>query len=379
MANLIGLFISCACVFAIGLSYVYYPIIRRLTLQKAEEKESQTIPDSMSVAIIFAAYNESEVIEEKITSIFNTAYKQDLVEVWVGSDKSTDGTDEIVKRLQKNYPNLNLFRTEGRAGKSAIMNVLASKTSADILIATDANIIFEPHTIPELIIPLSQSNVGAVAGTLQYKGSINNGTAKAEGSYLNIENTIRLSESQNFGFCLGMEGGLYAIRAELWEAIPKATFMEDFFQTMQLLSRGYNISFNPKAIGLEDVSTSLDEEFKRKIRISLGNFQNLKRFKGLLVKKPYPLGYAFLVHKVLRWVTPHLLVVLMVSLLLNPVTFYAGLALLAFFLLQFIAIKFKIHGPLAYFCAMNVAMLIGYFRYMKGVSSSVWEPTKRSQ
>ena len=163
---------------AIGLTYVYYPIIRRLTLRKAEEKESQTIPDTMSVAIIFAAYNESEVIEEKITSIFNTAYKQDLVEVWVGSDKSTDGTDEIVKRLQKNHPNLNLFRTEGRAGKSAIMNVLASKTSADILIATDANIIFNP-THSELIIPLSQSNV-AVAGTLQYKGSINNGTAKAE-------------------------------------------------------------------------------------------------------------------------------------------------------------------------------------------------------
>lgn len=379
MANLIGLFISCACVFAIGLSYVYYPIIRRLTLRKAAGKDQRPVPDKLSVAIIFAAYNESEVIEEKITSIFNTVYQEHLIEVWVGSDKSTDGTDEIVKRLQKNYPNLHLYRTEGRAGKSAIMNILASKTSADILIATDANIIFEPHTIPELLFPLAQSNIGAVAGTLQYKGPIENGTARTEGSYLNIENSIRLSESQNFGFCLGMEGGLYAIRAALWKAIPEATFMEDFFQTMQLLSRGYNISFNPKAVGLEDVSTSLDEEFKRKIRISLGNFQNLKRFKGLLISRPYPLGYAFLLHKVLRWVTPHLLVVLMLSLLLTPLTLYAGLALLAFFLLQFIAIKFKMHGPLAYFCAMNVAMLIGYFRYMKGVSSSVWEPTKRSQ
>jgi len=36
-------------------------------------------------------------------------------------------------------------------------------------------------------------------------------------------------------------------------------------------------------------------------------------------------------------------------------------------------------GPLVYFCAMNLAMLQGYLTYLQGVSSSVWQPTKRNQ
>ena len=115
--------------------------------------------------------------------------------------------------------------------------------------------------------------VAAVAGALTYSGKASNNTAKTEGAYLNLENAIRQSESQCFGFCLGMEGGLYAIRKNMWKPIPKATFMEDFFQTMQLLVDDYNIAFNPKAIGYEEVSTSLDEEFKRKSEYHWATFK----------------------------------------------------------------------------------------------------------
>ena len=51
----------------------------------------------------------------------------------------------------------------------------------------------------------------------------------------------------------------------LWSVIPAATFMEDFFQTMKIVEKQYQIVFNPKAIGLEEVSTSLAEEYKRKL------------------------------------------------------------------------------------------------------------------
>lgn len=99
----------------------------------------------------------------------------------------------------------------------------------------------------------------------------------------------------------------------------------------------------------------------------------------MLFKKFWPLGYAFLLHKVLRWFTPHIIIVLLLALILNPFTQIYGLVLLAILPVQFLLVKFKIHGPIAYFCAMNAAMLIGHFRYLKGVSSSVWEPTKRIQ
>lgn len=362
----------------IGLTYGLYPAVRLMRLRRSKQGP-QDLEFQPEVSIIFAAYNEKEVIEEKIHSIYATGYDTTKISVFIGSDQSNDGTDEIITSLQSKYPSLHLYRTTERTGKSGIMNILAEKATGSILIATDANIIFKEDTIVQLIASFHSEKVAAVAGALTYSGKASNNTAKTEGAYLNLENAIRQSESQCFGFCLGMEGGLYAIRKNLWKPIPKATFMEDFFQTMQLLVNDYQIAFNPKAIGYEEVSTSLDEEFKRKIRISLGNFQNLKRFRSMLFKKFWPLGYAFLLHKVLRWFTPHIIIVLLLALVLNPFTQIYGLVLLAILPVQFLLVKFKIHGPIAYFCAMNAAMLIGHFRYLKGVSSSVWEPTKRIQ
>ena len=377
MAEIIGLFVASLCILLIGLTYVVYPAIRLLRLK--DQPTFSAPAHRPSVSIIFAAYNEKVVIEEKIRSIYDSKYDLDKISVLVGSDMSTDGTDEIIIRLQSEFPNLHLHRTEKRTGKSGIMNMLADKATGEILIATDANIIFKHDTISQLVQSFASEQIGAVAGALTYKGNSDNSTAKSEGIYLNLENKIRLSESQCFGFCLGMEGGLYAIRKSLWAPIPPATFMEDFFQTMQILGRKKKIKFNPSAIGYEDVSTSLYEEFKRKIRISLGNFQNLKRFKNVLWKSTYPLGYAFLLHKILRWFTPHIIIVLLAALIFNPLTTIIGLILFGVLLLQFILVKFNMHGPITYFCAMNLAMLLGHLKYLKGVSSSVWEPTKRIQ
>jgi cellulose synthase/poly-beta-1,6-N-acetylglucosamine synthase-like glycosyltransferase len=377
MAEIIGLIVASICILLIGLTYVVYPAIRLVRLKV--QTEPSTLVYRPSVTIIFAAFNEKIVIEEKIRSIYNSDYELDKISVLIGSDMSNDGTDEIIIRLQSEFPNLYLHRTEKRTGKSGIMNILAEKATGEILIATDANIIFKQDTIDQLVRSFTSNQIGAVAGALTYRGNSKNGTAKNEGVYLNLENKIKLSESQNFGFCLGMEGGLYAIRKKLWAPIPPATFMEDFFQTMQLLVQNKAIKFNPLAIGYEDVSTSLEEEFKRKIRISLGNFQNLKRFKEVLWKSFFPLGYAFLLHKVLRWFTPHIIIVLLAALLLNPPTMFLGLTMLGLLLLQFILVKFNMHGPITYFCAMNLAMLLGHLKYLKGVSSSVWEPTKRIQ
>ena len=325
MAEIIGLFVASLCILLIGLTYVVYPAIRLLRLK--DQPTFSAPAHRPSVSIIFAAYNEKVVIEEKIRSIYDSKYDLDKISVLVGSDMSTDGTDEIIIRLQSEFPNLHLHRTEKRTGKSGIMNMLADKATGEILIATDANIIFKHDTISQLVQSFASEQIGAVAGALTYKGNSDNSTAKSEGIYLNLENKIRLSESQCFGFCLGMEGGLYAIRKSLWAPIPPATFMEDFFQTMQILGRKKKIKFNPLAIGYEDVSTSLYEEFKRKIRISLGNFQNLKRFKNVLWKSTYPLGYAFLLHKILRWFTPHIIIVLLAALLFNPLTTIIGLIL----------------------------------------------------
>ena len=370
--------ISLAALCLIGLTYVVYPLWQLTFPGRPIDFTGAFTPPS--VCIVFAAYNEASIIEAKIRSIYNTRYPIDRVSVWIGSDLSTDGTDDIIRELQHEFPQLHLHVNERRSGKSATINALVDQTDAEVIIATDENILFKEATIEELVRPIALQIATAVAGTLAYEaGGVSNSTASNEKAYLSIENLIRRAESRKHGICFGMEGGLYSMRKSFWQPIPPNTFMEDFFQTVQLISRDQKVLFNEAAIGLEDVSTSLKEEYKRKIRISIGNWQNLMRFYPLIAKHIYPFGVLFLLHKVLRWLTPHLYLLALIAGLFTSHWILFASVLIGIPVSQFILLAFGLATPLAYFYAMNAALFIGFLRYLKGVKSSVWQPTKRNQ
>ena len=364
------------CLLWITIPYLWYPLWQLAFPGKALVINKPTSFPKLSV--VFAAYNERSIIEEKIRSIFASHYPQELIEVWIGSDLSDDGQDDIIRALQKEFPGLNLHINAQRSGKSATINRLVELCTGEIIVATDANIIFDENTLVELAGPIISSQATAVAGTLTYGKAMTAGTtATTERQYLSIENKIRKSESQKYGFCLGMEGGLYSMRKSAWQPIPPHTFMEDFFQTVQLIQNDHRIFYSDAALGYEDVSTSLQEEFKRKKRISIGNYQNLKRFRGLLMKKVHPFGWVFLFHKILRWTAPQAMLIGAIALAFTPFALPTFASIGALVLLELLF--YRGAGPLVYFCAMNLAMLRGYLTYLQGVSSSVWQPTKRNQ
>ena len=374
----LAVIISLAALSLIALTYVVYPVWQLIFPGKPMDFTGEFTPPLVSV--IFAAYNESSIIEAKIRSIYNTNYPIDKLSVWIGSDLSNDGTDEIIRNLQSEFPQLNLHVNDVRSGKSATINSLIEQTTAEVIIATDANILFKETTIEELVRPIALQKATAVAGTLAYEaGGVINSTATNEKVYLSLENAIRRAESRKYGICFGMEGGLYSMRKSFWKPIPPNTFMEDFFQTVRLIALDQKVLFNEAAIGLEDVSTSLREEYKRKIRISIGNWQNLIRFYPLLFKHPYPFGILFLMHKVLRWLTPHLYLIALIAGLFTSQWLIISIVLIGLPVSQFILMSFGLATPLAYFYVMNTALFVGFLRYLKGVKSSVWQPTKRNQ
>lgn len=364
------------CLLWITIPYLWYPLWQLVFPGKPLKIKSPT--SFPKISVVFAAYNERTIIEEKIRSILASHYPQDLIEVWIGSDLSDDGQDDIIRELQKEYPGLNLHVNAERSGKSATINRLVELCSGEIIVATDANIIFDENTLKELASPIISSQATAVAGTLTYGNAKTTGTtATTERQYLSIENKIRKAESQKYGFCLGMEGGLYSMRKSAWQPIPPHTFMEDFFQTVQLIQNDHRIYYSDTAFGYEDVSTSLQEEFKRKKRISIGNYQNLKRFRSLLLKKANPFGWVFLFHKILRWTAPQAMLIGALALVFTPFALPTFTSVGVLVLLELLF--YRGAGPLVYFCAMNLAMLQGYLTYLQGVSSSVWQPTKRNQ
>jgi cellulose synthase/poly-beta-1,6-N-acetylglucosamine synthase-like glycosyltransferase len=162
--------------------------------------------------------------------------------------------------------------------------------------------------------------------------------------------------------------------------------MDDFYITMSVIKNKGEVLFDDQAIVYEDLPSESSEEFKRKIRISIGNYQNLFEFKSLLWPLWSPISFAFISHKILRWLTPFFLILIfIVSLLLvfyQDYFIYFSAAQATLFLTPlFIPVLKKVKPILfiAHFYNMNLALLIGYFSYLKGVKSSVWQPTPRAK
>jgi cellulose synthase/poly-beta-1,6-N-acetylglucosamine synthase-like glycosyltransferase len=369
-------------------TYVIYPVGITLLYPRARfTAESFTAQDDLpNVAVLVAAYNEEKVIGRKIRSVFESDYPNQKLSVYVGSDASVDGTDEIVGRLQREFPRLHLVKFDGRVGKISIINHLQSLGDEDILIMTDANVIFGKQTVFELVRMFRDERVGIVAANIVKESPANEGISYQEKAYLSMENRIKAAESNAFGLIMGAEGGCYAIRNSVFSKVPRKFIVDDFFITIQVQVRGKLTLFNSNAVCTEDAISDPLGEYRRKLRISSGNYQNLLFFRRLLMKFWTPQAFTFWSHKVLRWFTPFLLL----SALLSS-------AVLAFYFRPFITLTLlQVAGfltPLvdrginldwrpwkfvSHFYLMNLALLGGFFRFLRGIESSVWQPVNRN-
>lgn len=383
------------CVLPVLHSYVLYPFILKL---KAANKEpiwdsNARISTYRKVSILMAAYNEESVLEEKINSILESDYPHENIQILVGSDNSTDRTNEIMVDFEKKYPNIiKFFHYTERQGKGNIINKLYNESIGEILILTDANVIFDVKTIKELVKCFENDKIGLADTNMINKGMKKAGISYQEKAYISREVLIKNREGKIWGTMMGPFGGCFAVRKELYESVPVNFLVDDFYINMKIYEKGYLAVNNLNAKVYEDVSNDLSIEFRRKIRIATGNFQNLETFARLIFSPIKGLGFSFLSHKVLRWISPFLLIDSLLALsmlgfshniLLFEVLFYLQLFSMLIPFIDICLRKLKIHIVLlrfiTHFYAMNLALFIGFFKYLKGVKSNVWEPTKRNQ
>lgn len=343
--------------------------------------------DLPKVAILFAAYNEEKIIDQKIKYTFDTTYPSDKLEVWIGSDNSTDNTNAIIQQYQTQYPNLHLRIFSQRTGKPQIINQLVENVQADILILTDANIIFTPSHIFDLVAHFKNEEVGLVGANIINDKVIESGISQQETTYINFENKIKYYEGL-LGCMIGAFGASYAIRKNLYRATPKGFISDDFFISMQVLAQGKKTILEPNAIGFETFSVKITEEFRRKTRYAVGNFQNLFYFT-MFWRKPFSkIFFCYFSHKILRWFLPLLMVVagICLGILATQSRFYLALSMFILVICVFVfldIILFKERRGikplrfLTHFLAMNLALLIGFFKYLFTKPQSVWKPTER--
>ena len=378
-------------IFLILYSYMLFPAILQLLARK-KSFTFQPFPENRlpRITVIIAAYNEEEVIEEKFHSIIQGSYPTDRLEVLIGSDASTDSTNSILERLSKAHNNLRIFLFDKRTGKPGIVNSLVEKSNGEILVLTDANVMLESDTLSALVAPFSDPDTGLVDTRMINKQHKKEGISRQEKYYISREVKIKYQESLLWGTMMGPFGGCYAVRKSLYKPVPSNFLVDDFYINMWVLQQGARCISNIEARVYEDVSNDQREEFRRKKRISAGNFQNLATFGRLLFSGRSGISFCFLSHKVIRWFVPILVLLSFgtsLTLGLNHPLYLvlAAVHLLVFILpvIDHILRKIHIHTiPLrfiSHFVLMNVALMAGLFRYIGGIRSNVWQPTRRNQ
>lgn len=341
--------------------------------------------DLPTLSLIIPAFNEENWIDKKIRNSLDLEYPESKIEIIVVTDGSTDSTNTNAARYGED---IILLHQQARNGKINAMDRAARIANNELLVFTDANTLLNPAALVHISKEFSNTNVGMVSGEKSVKANMDGESATGEGIYWRYESWLKKLDS-DVSSVIGAAGELFAIRSDLYDTLPEDTILDDFMLSSRVISLGYKVAYQPKAVATEYGSSSYKEEWKRKVRICAGGLQSTLRSLSLFnVKRHGISSFSFLVHRVARWTLAPLalLISYLTSVILIPSSpFYA----LYFFIGSFalLVTYYAIHKneknlpkPLlliVYFTFMHLSAIAGWFRYLGNNQSVNWERSAR--
>lgn len=371
----------------VGYSYVLYPLILALLTRRQPVLSRHISPsnahDRPAIACIISAFNEERHVAERIDNVLAQTYDPQKLTLYIGSDGSSDRTAERISPRMGDRVKGYIFQKN--RGKASVLNDLVAASREPILVFSDANAMFAPDAVARMVERFDDPKVGAVCGELQL---LDSSGSNQDSVYWRIEQFLKRSEAQ-LGGLLGANGAIYAVRRAAHRPIAPDTIVDDFCIAMTAAVDGWKLVYEPNAVAREDTPDDVAHEYKRRVRIGIGNYQAFFRHPEYLLNTNWPTRFAYLSHKVLRWFTPHLMLVALAAsaLLATNSPFYGALLLLQLVAYAGAAIvwRFKLEGALPKIVAMiylfltlNWAFLVAFVRYVTGRYSGNWRTTERT-
>jgi cellulose synthase/poly-beta-1,6-N-acetylglucosamine synthase-like glycosyltransferase len=267
--------------------------------------------EAVRISILIPVRNGERWIEGKLRSLLQSDYPGNLLEVVVVSDGSSDRTEAIVREFGD--PRVRLLPLPA-GGKAIAVTQALKVVTGEIIVLTDVRQLFESTAISKLVSCFADASVGVVTGELV----IREGERLEEyntGLYWKYEKWIRRNLNR-IDAMLGATGAIYAIRACLRQEIPADILLDDVYLPFAAAFKGYRIFFEDDAKAY-DFPTSLQSEFRRKVRTQAGIYQIVARFPQLLWPGNRRFIH-FLSHKMGRLLLPFAMLATLVSTFFLP-------------------------------------------------------------
>ena len=358
--------------------------LKRIFFPIHKDEETGLLP----VTLVVAAYNEEEILPQKIKNTLEIDYPAGLFNVIFITDGSTDNSEDLVSR----HDFITLLHQSERKGKSAAIKRAMRFVQTPVVVFSDANAMLNKGCIRAIVRHYADERVGGVAGEKKILNDHHTSVVgQAEGLYWKYESFMKQQDA-DFNSVVGAAGELFSIRTELFHSLDDELILDDFIISMQVCLNGYKIEYEPCAYAVETPSASLADEQKRKIRIAAGTYQSISYLMQCFNVFKYPkLSLQYFSRRLLRWaVCPVLIMGILISniwLVVNNQGFIFNYLLFAQCIFYFLAMTGRLFiaagwrmGILSipfYFVFMNICLVRGFFKYLQGHQTVLWEKSMR--
>lgn len=353
--------------------YVIYPAILRVLPAKPIARGTGY---KGRVTLLFCAYNEGQVIAEKLGNIAMLKARYPRLEVLAFDDGSYDDT---CAQLEARPDLVTVLRGTGRCGKAHGMKRMVAQAQGDILVFTDANVLLDEAALDNLLAWYGDPDVGGVCGTLRYLGEGASATASVGGLYWRLEERIKAAESRS-GNAMGADGSIFSVRRALYPSFPD-TVLDDMTVSMSVVFAGKRLIKVEDVIAYERLVSARSEEFRRKMRIAARAYHTHRHLAPQLGQMAAVDVFKYVSHKVIRWFGGVFLllgVLAFVGLALSVSWLVGGLCLAAVLGVAAMGLRAKSGalGAVAEIILALIATQIGVFKAMRGQVVVTWVPAK---
>ena len=280
--------------------FVFYPLSLKLFFRRQRPPRLAVLGARRpTLAICLCAYNEEQVIAAKVERLLEIAEAYGPATVHVYADAPSDGT---VAKLRRYAGMIDLVVGEARAGKTFGMNLLVARSASDLILFTDANVISDVDCAIALARPFADPRIGCVTAKLVYSNRRESATSAIGAIYWRFEEAIKRIESETIGV-VGVDGAMFMLRRSL-HTPPPPHLIDDLYVSLKVLIAGFRVHSLDRVRVYERSAVRPDEEKQRKRRIACQAANVHRALWPELRRLPLPLRYAYLSHRVMKWLTP---------------------------------------------------------------------------
>jgi cellulose synthase/poly-beta-1,6-N-acetylglucosamine synthase-like glycosyltransferase len=263
-----------------------------------------------TVSILLTVHNEETQVTARLENLAAQEYPVGRLEIVVASDGSTDDTEARVRAFAAARPDcaVTLAALHPQGGKSQAQNLALPEATGEIVVLTDAAARFQPDFVARIVAPFADPEVGCVTGRVAF-GEDGGDVARGQGRYWRSEMMLRACESR-LGILAVASGQAMAFRRTLFRPLPPHVG-DDCIIPLDVVAAGARVVHQPDAVAFDCNETRPARELRARARMTARNWVGTWRHPRLLSPLRHPgIALALWSHKLMRWLSPVFLMVL---------------------------------------------------------------------